>query len=63
MKNILKISINLKQYTETHRYWYVPILEEKRYALRYSIDNLDLDTKRVIVRSAWSAVVAGRAYP
>ena len=24
-------------------YWYVPVLKEKRYVLRYSTDNLDLN--------------------
>ena len=37
--------INLKRYTETHRYRYVPVSEEKWYALRYDTNNLELDAK------------------
>ena len=35
--------INSKRYTEIHRYRYVPVPEEKRYAFRYGTDNLGLN--------------------
>ena len=38
------MTINPKRYTETHRYRYVLVPEEKRYVLRYSTDNLDFNT-------------------